>query len=1149
MAKRPRRSTARSVLRLLVWVLGIPAVLLVVLYVALLIRPIPLAFLRAPVLAAIDGALPPSANLEMGDMALALEGGVLPVLQFSPVTYTDTRSGARVEMRALEVGFSPVRALFGQPGATVTVVGPHIQVIQDLLGPRLSNFELVTDPQTGQTTVRVLEGEEAFPAVEISAQGLDVQGNIPASVPPGGLRSDNDWLIYNIEATEKGLKQIVEQGASGVFSRLMVRDGVLDMNDSVYGFLRHFTDVTLDISPVREDRPTVGLFSAAIGGQVMNGRLERAVEKDGSTTLSMAITNIDLGAIAAVDESAAAMPSVKGSGSFSADFNFQGGSGAILSGRFHVDLTGTDVFIAGKAVPILSSILQVDWNPRDGTFAMDEAELHFGNSSAKVSGLFVLGLDENFGPTVAMSVSGRDIVISPDGMAPPEKPFEKFEFSGWSAPLYGAMGIDRMRLTKGESWVSATGRADMLRRGMGFDFTIEGGGVSADDLKRLWPSITADSSRDWFVDHITAGTVTSAKLKFAFPVGTLPAAGEEKPLPANAISIDMVGDGVVIKPTDTVAPIAIKGNTRLQLRDGNFSVAADGGQLATSGGALDIKNAAFVIDSSTPGKRVMEISGDVNGGIPALIGLAKDQQPQALADAKLPIDLATLKGKLDLGLVATFVLGQNDALEQMDYVLNGTVADLGSSAAIQGRHFGNGQLAFSASQTGYTVSGTAEIDGLPVNVDVSGTPETAPNLLLSATLDAKDFAKMGFDISEFITGQLTFAAQPQADGSLKMAVDLAHAALNIKDIGISKPSGAPGVLEATIKQDGKSTDISDINLGFGTVRLQGALSVNAEAGLESAEFTNFGLSPGDSAQLSLTPIRDGYSVRIRGAQLDLKPMLQRFFGLGEGAGGVQTSSFKQAIVLDVQLDRALGFYKTTAFNVDLDLALRGTDLQKAALTAELGNGRSIAITTNPAPEGRSLSVAFNDFGTVLRLLGIYPQLEGGDGSLVMTTNTKAKIDVGLFVLNNFAIIDEDMVGQLLGNQGGREAIAARKKLEFKNGQVNFVRSADQVEIQEAMLAGPTVGGTARGFIYTKSRQYDLVGTFIPLFGLNSAFGKLPLLGPLLGGRDGEGLLGVTFAVRGPLEQPEFKINPASMLAVGAFRSLFEFKTKGEQQSN
>jgi hypothetical protein len=37
--------------------------------------------------------------------------------------------------------------------------------------------------------------------------------------------------------------------------------------------------------------------------------------------------------------------------------------------------------------------------------------------------------------------------------------------------------------------------------------------------------------------------------------------------------------------------------------------------------------------------------------------------------------------------------------------------------------------------------------------------------------------------------------------------------------------------------------------------------------------------------------------------------------------------------------------------------------------------------------------------------------------------------------------------------------------------------------------------------------------------------------------------GITFAVRGPLDKPDFKINPLSLLAPGAFRGLFEYKAK------
>src|SRR5690606_21590442 len=151
---------------------------------------------------------------------------------------------------------------------------------------------------------------------------------------------------------------------------------------------------------------------------------------------------------------------------------------------------------------------------------------------------------------------------------------------------------------------------------------------------------------------------------------------------------------------------------------------------------------------------------------------------------------------------------------------------------------------------------------------------------------------------------------------------------------------------------------------------------------------------------------------------------------------------------------------------------------------------------------------------------------------------------GQLIMRNFGIVDEANVIEVLGNHSdSRAAIAASNRLDFEAGQVDFVRKSDRVEVLNAVLAGDTVGGSLRGFIYTDRRQYDLNGTYVPLFGLNNAFSQIPILGPLLGGRNGEGLVGVTFAVRGPLNQPQFLVNPLSLLAPGFLRELFEFRSR------
>lgn len=1127
------------------WVVAVPVALFILLYLLLLVTPIPLPFARDSVQAALMSAMPVGAKLELGDMSLALENAVVPVLKFAPVTYEDSKGGGKVSMEALDVGFSPFRALLGQPGASITMVRPHIQMVQDLLGPRLSSFEFVNDAKGGATTVRVLEGTDAFPKVGISAGGLDVRGQIPDSVA-GGVRSDNDWLIYNLEAAEASLRDVVNQADQGMFSRLIIKDGVLDMNDSVYGLFRQFKDITLDVAPKANGRTTEGNFSASLGGRKMAGSISRVVGEDGTARLTADVANIDFASIVPFIDDPESLMAVRGAGALSIDVDFDEASGKVKGGTFHIDMTGTDLRVDSDYFSVASSIMEVTWTPETGSFRLADSQLRIGQSSADISGLFVLGLDKTYGPTVGISLTAKNVNLHPDDMDAAPEPFEEMSFTGWSAPLYGAVGIDQLAAKKGDGRVAVAGRLDMLRSGIGVDIQVAGEKVSADDVKRLWPYFLAADSRDWFVRNVTSGTVASSNMQFEFPVGTLATGNEEKPIPQGAMSIDMVGTGVVVRATETMQPIAIDGNARLNVRDNDVTISADGGKIPTDGGDIAVANAALVIDSSVPKTRTLEISGDIKGDIKALLALAKDQQPEVVASANLPIDLDALDGSVGIDVVATVQLGETNAINNIDYVLNGSVQDFVSTAPIQERVIKNGQLAFSATQAGYHVTGSADIDGMTADLSVEGAPTGAPVFQLGATLDAKELAAMGFDASQFLAGQVRFVASPQSDGSIIMGVDLEQATLNIADLGIRKPKGVKGVLKATVRQDGKRTELDDISLSFGDVDLAGKLVFDGEKKqLASAQFDRFALSPGDKAQVTLLPIDGGYSVAIRGDQLDLKPMLQRFFGLGEGSlGSVASTSFDQSIALDVKLKRAVGFYLTTAYNLDLNLLLRGSDLRRVTMQAQLGENNAVSVTTNPTPDGNSISVAFNDFGTLLRLIGVYPRVEGGEGSLVLATNSKEKVGNGHVQLRDFSLIDENKVAEILGNhKGSKQLIAKQNKLGFRSAVLNFIRRTDRVEVTDAMLAGDSVGGTLKGFIYTDKHQYDLAGTYVPLFGLNSAFAKVPLFGPLLAGPDGAGMFGVTFAVRGPLDSPDFRVNPASLLAVGAFRSLFEFRAK------
>ncbi|MCF6302618.1 MAG: hypothetical protein L3J13_05385, partial [Devosiaceae bacterium] len=290
-----RRKVARGIAHGVSWGVAIPLVLFLGFYLFLLVRPIPLPFVGSQARAMVLEALPDNMELELGETYLSLKDGVAPVIRFSPVVLLDRATGGKIEMEALEIGFSAGRALLGQPGAEITLVAPRLQVVQDLFGPRLAQFELIEGTANEHALVRVIEGESAFPTVGIQNQGLSVQGNILGS-PALSLRYDNDWLIYNLVAGEEGLSSVVQNAEDGVFSSFSIRNGSLEMHDSVYGLVRSFEKIELEIISQKGERSVQGDISAEIAGKRMQGTISRTVNANGSARLITEITNLDFSA-------------------------------------------------------------------------------------------------------------------------------------------------------------------------------------------------------------------------------------------------------------------------------------------------------------------------------------------------------------------------------------------------------------------------------------------------------------------------------------------------------------------------------------------------------------------------------------------------------------------------------------------------------------------------------------------------------------------------------------------------------------------------------------------------------------------------------------------------------------------------------------
>jgi hypothetical protein len=73
----------------------------------------------------------------------------------------------------------------------------------------------------------------------------------------------------------------------------------------------------------------------------------------------------------------------------------------------------------------------------------------------------------------------------------------------------------------------------------------------------------------------------------------------------------------------------------------------------------------------------------------------------------------------------------------------------------------------------------------------------------------------------------------------------------------------------------------------------------------------------------------------------------------------------------------------------------------------------------------------------------------------------------------------------------------------------------------------------------RNHSVSLGGTYVPLSGLNRVLAGIPIFGELLTGPRKDGVIGITFAVDGPMGKPNVIINPLSMVAPGVLREIFQ----------
>jgi hypothetical protein len=308
----------------------------------------------------------------------------------------------------------------------------------------------------------------------------------------------------------------------------------------------------------------------------------------------------------------------------------------------------------------------------------------------------------------------------------------------------------------------------------------------------------------------------------------------------------------------------------------------------------------------------------------------------------------------------------------------------------------------------------------------------------------------------------------------------------------------------------------------------------------------FALSDGDKASVRADRGTDGIlRVVVRGEVLDGRGMVKASMG---GSPRDTKSKGIGDLDFDIKIGAVAGFNGEALRGLDLRVVRRGGVFRSFNLNGKLG----VDATLQGDMRGRNsngsgkplIYIESNDAGSLFRFTDTYSRMVGGQMWIGMDPPTMdhAPQD-GVLNVRDFSIRGEAALDRVVAGAPG----AAPNGVEFSRMRVEFTRSLGRMSLRDGVVRGPIVGATIAGSIDYAANDVRLSGTFVPLYGLNNAFGQIPIVGLFLGGEK-EGLLGITYQVVGPPGRSELRVNPISAVAPGLLRKLFEFPNVNIERS-
>ncbi|MEI9885240.1 MAG: AsmA-like C-terminal domain-containing protein [Rhizomicrobium sp.] len=873
--------------------------------------------------------------------------------------------------------------------------------------------------------------------------------------------------------------------------------------------------------------------------------------RDGPVTGRIAVKTLDIAALGRNAKMFRFLSSVAMIADFSSNFSIHGTH--LLAADFTVSASGSAVLVGiPKAVRVKTLHLAGRYDRSRARIALTDASLDSDQLRAHVVG----GMNLIYGPNGDITRLGVDLTADKTGLAMPGT-FAQPVFvplavlQGSYVPATHDILIDDLKTIGGALVLATSGKITLIdNKSPVLELKGRIEPLAVRDLLHYWPLDLGAGAREWIDANFLAGTLGPIVFETHIPAGGLDAPS----VPDDAVLMTFpISNAEFSYVSGLTHMTAVFGSAKLT---GNtFSADVARGRI----GPLLLSRGRAVIPDLTAAPS--EITAHLDGSMADILKLT-DMQPLNYA-TRFGIDPDATAGKAAVDLDFHVPMRRNLDVDDIGIKVRAVVSGFGISLSKTAR-LSDGAVTFEIDNNRLHASGTTGLATSRLAVDwvedFHGVGPVTSKINIKGPMDqaAREMLGLG-GIGDYLRGPVGVSGTVFGyRGQLKSAdlnLDLTPATLSVDLVGIAKPAGFPASAHA-VATFGPHSVIMSENMTIAGPSLQATMALTFDAAgtltqldapsVRSGAFNDF------SFNLKRGPA--GVDVTLRGRSLDGTQIARRGSGTGKGSAGAKSeSTFSEPFHVSAKLDRVALRSGVAIAPFSLDVTGVADRPATMTLVARLGKTGTLSGSIAPAGSDRQLTLATTDMGALARGLFGFNSIKGGKLDLRATLHGPAAAAAaddaaandyeGKFDLKDFRLLNQPFLARLFsaGSLIGFGNLLQGGGIEVDHLKVPFSANNGVLAIHDARATGPAIGVSAQGYIDRPKNEIAVKGTLVPLFGLNSVLGYIPLLGELLISKPGEGIIGLVYSVSGDADEPKVSINPLSMVTPGILRRIFEGK--------